>query len=550
MKNTISFFQNMSFIAPIFIWMVLSSPLSWTQSYPQLTDVTDEAGITFTHSFGDDDLSNIVEATGAGCAFFDYDNDGDLDLYFVNGTYLPEINHIQGRINKDRLTNALYRNNGDGTFVDVTAESGTGDTGFGMGCQAVDYDNDGDIDLFVTNYGPNVLYRNNNDGTFTNVTKEAGVDSDLWGIGCAFFDYDRDGFLDLYVGNYLSFDPSYRLYFAADAFPGPLSYPGQPDILYHNRGDGTFEDVTKSAGVFNPDGRAMGVAPCDFDNDGDMDIFVSNDAMENYLYRNNGDSTFENVALMFGTGFGQNGEATSAMGAEFCDFNLDGFMDLLVPDMNFGCLYQNTGGTMFVDMSNQKGLAAACGQYTSWSGNCFDFNLDGYTDILITNGDAHHLEPEENMILRNMEGKTFEDISTQCGEAFQEKAVSRGAAVGDYDLDGDLDLLIMNVNGRAKLLRSDKTDQNHWLMLDVRGTVSNRDAIGTKIRLTAGGKTQLHEIVRSSGYLSQSGHHVHFGLGNANQVDQIEIQWLSGIKKTLKNVAANQILTVIESDSK
>lgn len=520
-----------------------------TPTFPQYIDVTTEAGIAFQHRFGDEDLSNIVESNGAGCAFFDYDNDGDLDLYFVNGAYLPEVNHIRGRIYKDRLSNALYRNNGDGTFTDVSVESGTGDKGFGMGCQAADYDNDGDKDLFVTNYGPNVFYRNNGDGTFTDITNEAGVSSDLWGIGCVFFDYDRDGFLDLYVGNYITFDPEYRLYFAADAFPGPLSYHGQPDILYHNNRDGTFTDVTEEAGVYNPDGRAMGIAACDYDQDGDMDVFVSNDAMENYLYQNNGDGTFENIALFAGVGFGQNGEATSAMGAEFCDFNLDGFMDILVPDMNYSCIYQNNNDIIFEDMSNQKGLASACGQYTSWSGNCFDFDLDGYTDVFISNGDAHHLEAEENMILRNINGETFRDVSALCGPGLEHKAVSRGAAVGDYDLDGDLDIAVLNINGEAKLLRADRSDGHNWLLLDIRGTVSNRDALGTKIRLTADGITQIREMTASSGYLSQSGHHVHFGLANCNVIDEITVTWLSGKQVTLNNIPVNQILSIIEPEN-
>lgn len=515
-------------------------------SYPIWVDVTEKAGIAFRHSIGDDEMSNIVEATGSGCAFFDYDGDGDLDIYLVNETYLPGISHIKGRSLQGKLKNALYRNNGDGTFTDVTEAAGVGDQGFGMACLAVDYDNDGDADLFVTNYGQPVLYRNNGDGTFTDVTREAGLENDLWGIGCTFLDYDNDGYLDLYVGHYLQYDPSYKYYYAADAFPGPLAYQGQPDTLYRNRGDGTFEDVTQKAGVYNPEGRAMGVSSCDFDNDGDMDIFVANDAMENYMYQNNGDGTFTNIALLAGTAFSQNGEATSAMGPEFGDFNSDGWIDLLVPDMGYGCLYMNTGQGFFEEMSAQMGLAAVLGQYTSWSGNFFDYDLDGHLDILIVNGDLHHLEPEESVLFWNDQGNRFIDISDFCGPDFQEKFVSRGSAVGDYDNDGDLDALILNLNDRPRLLRNEGGSSRHWLMIHAIGTQSNRDAIGARIWVTTGGRTQMRDIISSSGYLSQSDYRAHFGLGGQEKVDEVKIRWPSGVTQVLKDVPAGQVLTLTE----
>lgn len=518
------------------------------EKYPVLRDVTLEAGITFVHSIGDDELTNIVESTGAGCAFFDYDGDGDLDVYLVNGAYDKIVNHIRGRVHAGKLKNELYRNNGDGTFTNVTDQAGVGDQGFGMAGLSADYDNDGDADLFITNYGSHVLYRNNGDGTFTDVTKDAGVESDLWGIGCTFFDYDNDGFLDLYVGHYLVYDPEYRLYYPAEAFPGPLAYQGQPDTLYRNNGDGTFTDVTVKAGVYNPEGRAMGVSSCDIDNDGDMDIFVANDAMENYLYRNNGDGTFTNIALETATAFGQNGEATSAMGPEFGDYDLDGFIDLVVPDMGYGCLYRNTGQNYFEEMSAQLGMAACLGQYVSWSGNFFDFDNNGYLDLLIVNGDAHHLEPEEDVLLWNDQGKRFINISTVCGKDFQDKFVSRGSAVGDYDNDGDLDILELNINDRARLLRNDGGNSNHWLMIHATGATSNRDAIGTRIRLTVGGKTQTRDITSSSGYLSQSDSRAHFGLGNHTSVDTIEIRWPGGKIQTIENVSANQVLRLIEPE--
>lgn len=532
----------------LFAAVFFAGTSGWCQpeDVPQMVDVTAEAGITFEHNLGDPEMTNIVESTGAGCAFFDYDGDGDMDIYLVNGCYHPGISHPMGRKLAGKLKNALYRNNGDGTFTDVTDVAGVGDLGYGMACVAADYDNDGDADLFVTNYGPSVFYRNNGDGTFSNVTKEVGVENDLFGIGATFFDYDGDGWLDLYVGNYVTYDPDYKYYYPAEAFPGPLAYKGQPDVLYRNRGDGTYEDATQKAGVYNPEGRAMGVTSCDIDNDGDVDIFVCNDAMENYMYQNNGDGTFTNVALLTGTGFGQNGEATSAMGPEFGDFNLDGLLDLLVPDMNYGCLYKNIGDGLYEEMSAQMGLASVLGQYVSWSGNFFDYDGDGYLDILIVNGDAHHLEPEEDCIFWNDRGQRFIDISAQCGKDFQEKFVSRGSAMGDYDNDGDLDALILNLNNRARLLCNDGGNRNHWLLIDVRGTKSNRDAIGTRIRVTAGGLTQTRDVISSSGYLSQSDRRAHFGLAKHEKAEKVEIRWPTGETTTLTDVEANQILKVVE----
>ena len=337
-------------------------------SLPRFVDITDDAGIAFVHSIGDDELSNIVESSGSGCVFLDYDNDGDLDIYLVNGRYLKSVSSVRGRHLEGKLKNALYRNNGDGSFTDVSDKAGVGDTGFGMAAVSADYDNDGDRDLFVTNYDRDTLYRNNGDGSFTDVTKKAGVGSELWSVGASFFDYDRDGFLDLFVGGYLVFDPEYRNYYAAEAFPGPLSYHGQKDTLYRNNGDGTFTDVSREAKLDSIDGRGMGVSACDIDDDGDEDLYVANDGMENYLYLNRGDGSFEEIALRTGTAFGQNGEATSAMGPEFGDFDGDGLIDLLVPDMGYGCLYRNTDKGYFEEKSAAMGVAAVLGQYTSWSG--------------------------------------------------------------------------------------------------------------------------------------------------------------------------------------
>ena len=411
---------------------------------------------------------------------------------------------------------------------------------------SADYDNDGDKDLFVSNWGPNVFYRNNGDGTFTDITSQAGLEHDLFGIGSTFLDYDRDGYLDLYVGNYIEYDPDYNFYYAPDGFPGPLSYRGQADVLYHNNGDGTFTDVTKEAGVSNDEGRAMGVTSADIDNDGDWDIFVANDAMQNYLYRNNGDGTFTNIALETATGFGQNGEATSAMSGEFGDIDLDGNVDLVVPDMAYSCIYKNTGMGYFEEMSARLGMAAACGQYTSWSGNFFDFDHDGWLDMFISNGHPHRLIGEEDLLLKNDQGKRFINISSDVGRDFQDKFNSRGSAVGDIDNDGDMDILELNLNDRPRLLRNDGGDKGNWIMIKLSGTVSNSDAIGTTVHLTAAGQTQVRWKMSSSGYLSQSDERLHFGIGQANTIDTIEIIWPTGVSQTLEKVKSNQVLTITE----
>jgi len=515
---------------------------------PVLVDVTAQAGIRFVHSIGDFAMSNIVESTGAGCAFLDYDGDRDLDVYLVNGSYLEGVSHLRGRELAGKLRNALYRNDGDGTFTDVTAEAGVGDQGYGMAVVSADYDNDGDADLFVTNYGADVLYRNHGDGTFTDVTSQAGVASAVWSVGATFLDYDRDGYLDLFVGGYLLYDPDSERNHVAEAFPGPLAYQGQVDHLYRNRGDGTFENVTKAAGIYNPRGRAMGLSSCDLDDDGDMDVYVANDGMENYLYENMGDGTFKNTALLTGTGFGQSGQATSAMGPEFGDFNGDGLIDLMVPDMGYGCLYLNTGQGYFEEMSAQLGMAAVLGQVTSWSGNFFDFDNDGRLDVFITNGDAFQLKPEADTLLRG-DGRQLVEVSAQCGPDFQEQFVGRGSATGDYDDDGDLDLLVLNINAGARLLRNDGGNRNHWLMIHAVGTRSNRDAVGTRIRLSAGGVTQVRDVRSSSGYLSQSDYRVHFGLGSLEKADKIGIRWPDGKLQVLRDVPADQVLTVTEPPS-
>jgi enediyne biosynthesis protein E4 len=530
------------------LFLLLNVPDADTPS-PTFTDVTKEANIDFVHCFGDKVISSILEATGSGCAFLDYDQDGFIDLFVVSGGYLEGISDPESTCKDKKPTDRLFRNRGDGTFEDVTEKAGVRGTGYGMGAAVGDYNNNGYPDIFVTNYEKNILYRNNGDGTFTDVTEQAGVGKSLWSVGAVWFDYDRDGYLDLFVGNYLDFDPEYRLYYEADVYPGPLAYPGQPDFLYRNNGDGTFTNVSEKAGITKI-GRAMGVLAADYNDDGWPDIFVANDAMENYLYRNKGDGTFEEVALESGVAFGQHGNSAASMGGDFGDFDGDGKLDLLVPDMTFNALYKNLGDGLFDDVSGSIGVGAASAQFWSWGGDFLDYDNDGRLDILIVNGDGHRLsEKQEHLLMRNtlVNGqRIFVDASRQAGEYFDIPTVARGLCVGDYDNDGDLDFFVLNIDGPSNLLRNDGGNRNNWLNIRLVGTKSNRDGVGARVVVRSGDLVQTEEKQSASSYLSQNDPRLHFGFGKRDKIDEIVIRWPSGIIQKLTDVKVNQFLTVVE----
>ncbi len=511
---------------------------------PIFTDVTEDAGIRFEHSFGDQNLSNIVEGTGPGCALFDYNGDGFLDLYFVNGCWLREVSDNLSRELRGRLTNALYRNNGDGTFLDVTDEAGVGDRGYGFGASAADYDNDGDLDLYVLDYGPNVFYRNNGDGTFTDVSKASGLADPGWSLSAPWLDYDGDGDLDVYVANYLEYDQGrFRDYYAAAGYPGPLSYGAQADRLYRNNGDGTFTDVTKECGLLRPDGRAMSAVATDLNDDGFMDIYVANDASPNYFFVHTGDGGFKEASLEWGLAFGEGGQGASSMGPVIGDVDRDGLLDVYVPDMGYGCLLVNRGG-IFVDVTAQARLAVVCGQYTGWGGALLDYDNDGYLDLFVANGNAHHEYSEEDVLVRNDGKGKFIDVADQSGSYFREKYVGRGAAVGDYDNDGDIDIVVMNLNGPAKLLRNDGGNRNHWLTVAPRRPGTKVETIGARVTVTAGGMRMVQEVAGVAGYLSSSDPRLHFGLGQRTKVDEIEIRWPDREVTRLRDVKANRFLEV------
>jgi enediyne biosynthesis protein E4 len=508
-------------------------------------EIGKEAGIDFIHSVGDDDLHNIIESSGGGTAFLDYDQDGYIDLYICSGTWLEGFSK---EAKPEKMSeNHLYHNNGNGTYTDVTKKAGVGGPWYSMGLTVGDFNNDGYPDIFISNYGPNVLLKNNGDGTFSNVTKRAEVAGGKeCSVGAVWFDYDNDGKLDLYVANYLNFDPDYKYYYAPDGFPGPMAYDRQEDVLYHNKGNGVFEDVTAAMGIKDLDGRGMGVGAADYDDDGFVDIFVANDHTLNYLWHNDGGKGFTDRGTMSGTAFSQAGEGTISMSVDFADYNDDGLLDLFVSDDKYCSLYENVGNGVFSDKSYPSGIAMPAGQYVGWSSSFVDYDNDGDADIIKINGALKHLYGQEDQIFENEGGGKFRDVSTERGSYFTQEFVGRGACIGDYDNDGDLDAYIVNLNNYGKFLRNNKGNQNNWLLLNLVGTTSNRDGIGARLKLIAGGKTQIAQKKSTTGYLSQNDPRIHFGLGKNETVEKVEIKWPSGKVQVLENIKANQILTVKE----
>ncbi len=514
---------------------------------PVFADITAEAGITFRHSIGDHKLDNIVEGTGSGACFFDFDNDGRQDIYFVTGVWTKGVSDNDGRDLRGKLSAKLYRNLGNGRFGDVTEKAGVGSKIYGSGCSAADYDNDGDVDLYVLNYGPNILYRNNGDGTFTDVSRQAGLDDARWSLHAVWFDADNDGYLDVYVANYLHYDDGkFRDYYPAQGYPGPLSYQGLPSILFRNNGDGTFTDVTKEAGMWKPGGRAMSVTAADFNNDGRIDVFTSNDAMENYFYVNLGGGKFAESGLEYELAFSEHGQGVASMGPYFGDVNRDGWLDLFVPNLQYVSLFvYNPKKKFFENLNDAAGLSPLLGQYAGWGSVMFDWDHDGWLDLFTVHGHAHHEYVQEDSLTRNKHDGAFEDVSRQAGPYFETKRVGRGAAWADIDNDGDVDLLVVNLNDAPVLLRNDGGNARPWLMVDARleFPAGTRTAVGARVTVTANGLRMMEDVNPVRGYLGQNDPRLHFGLGGAEKCD-VEIRWPDGVVEKIANVKANQVLTL------
>jgi hypothetical protein len=550
-------------ITSLIACLMWAAPLMFSahEGFPSFIDVAERVGITLINICGGLTKDYIVESLGNGAAFFDYDRDADVDLLIVNGSTLADYK------NGGDPVAALYRNDG-GRFVNVTGGTGLDRRGWGMGVCVADYDNDGHSDIYITAYGPNVLYRNNGDGTFSDVTAYAGVGDARWGLNCAFGDYDRDGDVDLYVANYLTFDESVIprrgesqrcRYMGADVFCGPLGLAGEPDVLYRNNGDGTFTDVTERSGIKDPGYYGMGVVFSDFDNDGWPDIYVANDAVPNFLFRNNRDGTFSELGLISGTALNEAGREQSSMGVGAGDYDGNGYFDIFVTNFarDTNTLYRNLGGLLFVDATSTAGMGDVALQYLGWGTGFADFDNDGFEDIFVANG---HLYPEidglnvgqsyaqRKEIYRNLGGGQFKEIAPDLAGDLLKGKSARGTAFADYDNDGDVDILAVNINDRPTLYRNDGGNRKNWIAFRLEGSRSNRDAIGARIEIHAGGKTQVAEVRSGESYLSHHDMRIHFGLGDATSVDRVRIHWPSGRKEELRKLEAGRFVTVKEGE--
>ena len=520
-----------------------------------LADVTAETGIGFQHTDGSSGRRYIVETVSAGLALFDYNGDGLIDIYFLNGAPLD------GAPPGAPPRNALYRNEGGWRFTDVTEEAGVGDTGYGLGVAVADYDNDGDPDLYLNNHGPNVLYRNTGRGTFEDVTDQAGVaNGNRTGAGTCFLDMDRDGDADLYVANYLDFSYDKHVTTTTLGYPvyaNPRFYAPVPDVLYRNNGDGTFTDVSAASGVGEHASWGMGMVCADFDNDRDTDVFVANDVAENFLFRNDGTGRFEEVAVICGCAFDLHGDEQGSMGAECADFDNDGFLDLYVTSYQrqLATLYRNVGGEYFEDVTLLTGAGAGTLQHVTWGTGLVDFDNDGDRDIFVACGHlqdnvelwdstSSYLAP--NLLLVNTGDGKFVDLSSQAGSGMRVQLSSRGAGFDDLDNDGDVDVVILNSRDRPTLLRNDSAPRGHWLELHLRGTRTNRDGIGARVRVSAGGLTLVDEVHSGRSYQSHYGSRLHFGLGGHAAVERVEIHWIGGGTDVFTDLPGDRLLTLVE----
>jgi hypothetical protein len=502
-----------------------------------------------------------IETMTGGVALFDYDNDGLLDIFFTNGAEIPSLEK-----SNPSFYNRLFRNNGDGTFTDVTEKAGLAGAGYSMGVAAGDYDNDGFVDLYVAGFNRNQLFHNNGDGTFTDVTKRAGAGGEVpghgkpWSVAAGWIDYNNDRLLDLFVVNYLDYSITAAHSCRTDNivdYCSPNEYRGTPNILYRNNGDGTFTDVSQQSHISQYVGKGMGVAFADYDGDGFTDIFVSNDSVPDFLFHNNGDGTFTDVALLAGVAYNENGKTVAGMGTDFRDIDNDGRPDIFHTAM-FGDsfpLYRNLGNGQFDDVTEMTGLTAMTTRFTAWGTGIFDFDNDGNKDIFAA-GSAildnsmevnHKPYPLPNWLYRNLGNRKFHDVSAQAGSGFFVPAAHRGAAFGDLNNDGKVDIVVTILNGQPQLLMNRSPNHNHWIILKLVGVADNRDGLGTRVKITTASGVQYNQATTAVGYNSSSDKRVYFGLGNVAVIDRIELAWPTGVKQVLINVTADQILTIVET---
>ena len=533
----------------------------------QFTDITQAAKVDFQYESSATSNKYLIETMGGGVALLDYDNDGRLDIFFTNGANIddPMPDGKMPEKSDKKFWNRLYHQSADGTFTDATEKAGlTGmpQNHYDMGVAVGDYDNDGFEDIYVTGFGGNTLYHNNGNGTFADVTKSAGVSAGGWSASAGFFDYDNDGKLDLFVTRYIDWSfktnrycgekrPGYR------AYCHPDNYDGVTNILYHNNGDGTFTDVSAKAGIANPSGKGLGVSFADYDGDGFTDIFVANDSVQCFLYHNNGNGTFTEVGLLAGVGYNEDGKTFAGMGADFSDFDNDGFPDIVVTDLSNEryMLFRNNGDGTFRDVTNLSGLGGATLAFSGWSTRFFDYDNDGWKDLFVaqahvmdtiekTSPNLKYMQPP--LLLRNESGHFVRVLP---GEAFKQEWAGRGAAFGDIDNDGDTDVVVSNLNQKAYLLRNDGGNRRNWIAIQATGKKSNRDGIGCRVKVvSASGLVQYFTINTAVGYLSASDKRLIVGLAGDSSAKLVEIRWPSGTVQRFEHVESGEILKATEPD--
>ena len=544
----------------IFGAALLASSKLAEQSRITFENRQDKSGVTFVLNNGTTEDKPIIDSALGGVALLDYDNDGYLDIFFTNGASIPGLNK-----SNRTFSNRLYHNNHDGTFTDVTEKAGVAGEGYSMGAAAADCDNDGWTDLYVTGVNRNILYHNNHDGTFTDVTQKAGVTGifggkKLWSVSAAWIDYDNDGLLDLFVTNYLDWSPENSRVCGP---PGkrlscpPSMYKGEPNLLYHNNGDGTFTDVSAATGIANSIGKGMGVAIADYDGDGWTDIFVANDNERNFLFKNRGGQGFDEVGVESFVAYTDDGVPVSSMGVDSRDWGNTGRPSIFVTALGGETfpLFRNEDGKLFTMATYESGIGFASFKMSGWGAGIYDLDNDGYKDLFSANSHVSEnadVNPQQqyrqpNGVFQNLRNGHFQDVSADAGPALRLRAAHRGAAFGDLNNDGKVDVVISAIGGPAELLYNTSTGSNHWVAIETVGVKSNRDGIGTRIKLTGeSGLVQYNAVTTAGSYASSSDKRAHFGLGSDSGVKEIELRWPSGTVQVLRNVKADQILKVME----